>query len=67
MADIPTSERLPDAPWTRRADLAALVEALAPENARYVGGSVRDTLLGLEVNDVDIATPLQPAEVIERL
>ncbi|MBW8783587.1 MAG: CCA tRNA nucleotidyltransferase [Novosphingobium sp.] len=60
-------ERLPNAPWTRRADLATLVDALEAENARYVGGSVRDTLLGLEVNDVDIATPLQPVEVIERL
>ncbi|MCA1660900.1 MAG: CCA tRNA nucleotidyltransferase [Novosphingobium sp.] len=64
-------ETLPAAPWTRRADLAELVAALGSSehggNARYVGGAVRDTLLGGEVNDVDIATPLEPAEVIERL
>ena len=60
-------ETLPAASWTRRADLADLVAALGPGNARYVGGAVRDTLLGLEAKDVDIATPLEPAEVIARL
>jgi poly(A) polymerase len=32
-----------------------------------VGGAVRDTLLGLPVSDVDIATALLPNEVINRL
>ena len=36
-------------------------------NARYVGGAVRDTLLGLEVKDIDLATPLVPADVMARL
>ncbi|MCB2080372.1 MAG: CCA tRNA nucleotidyltransferase [Novosphingobium sp.] len=58
---------LPDAEWTRRYDLAELIAALGPGNARYVGGAVRDTLLGIEVKDVDIATPLLPDEVIARL
>lgn len=31
--------------------------------AYYVGGSVRDRLLGLEVNDVDIATSAHPQEI----
>ncbi len=35
--------------------------------ARLVGGVVRDALLGLPVQDIDIATPLLPAEVITRL
>ncbi|GGC22152.1 poly(A) polymerase [Novosphingobium marinum] len=61
------AERLPDAPWTARGDLAALVDALGPGNARYVGGAVRDTLLGLPVKDIDVATPLRPEEVIARL
>ncbi len=34
---------------------------------RYVGGCVRDTLLGLPVSDVDLATRLQPHKVMERL
>ena len=34
---------------------------------RYVGGAVSDDLLGLPVSDVDLATRLQPGEVIERL
>ncbi len=58
---------LPAAEWTRRADLAALVAAMGPGQARYVGGAVRDTLLGLPVKDIDLATPLEPREVMRRL
>jgi len=58
---------LPKAAWTQRADLARLVAALGAGNARYVGGAVRDTLLGLTVKDVDMATPLAPEVVMERL
>jgi len=61
------AEKLPEAPWTRREDLLALVTALGAGNARYVGGAVRDTLLGIEVKDVDVATPLFPQDVIARL
>ena len=60
-------ETLPSAPWTRRKDLARLIAALGEGNARYVGGAVRDTVLGLEAHDIDIATPLEPVEVIARL
>jgi hypothetical protein len=35
--------------------------------ARFVGGSVRNALLGEPVVDIDIATPLEPTEVIGRL
>ena len=58
---------LPQAEWTQREDLARLVEALGRENLRWVGGAVRDTLLGHPVKDVDAATPLEPDEVIARL
>ncbi|MGN6501128.1 MAG: CCA tRNA nucleotidyltransferase [Tsuneonella sp.] len=61
MAELPRSE------WTRRADLAALAAALGPDNVRWVGGAVRDTLLGQPVHDIDAATPLHPREVIARL
>lgn len=62
--------QLPAAVWTTRADLAALVAALDPAGegiVRYVGGAVRDTLMGLPVKDIDMATPLEPPEVIARL
>ena len=58
---------LPAAEWLDREDLSAMVAALGPGNARYVGGAVRDTLLGLAVKDIDIATPLTPQDVIRRL
>lgn len=62
--------RLTTADWPRRADLAALVAALDPASeglVRFVGGAVRDTLLGIAVKDIDMATPLEPTAVIERL
>ena len=61
------TEVLPPATWTKRADLAALVAVLGTGNARYVGGAVRDTLLGITVKDIDIATPIEPREVMRRL
>jgi poly(A) polymerase len=63
----PPLVRLPAAEWTQRPELARLVAALGDGNARWVGGAVRDTLLGHEVNDIDAATPLEPVEVIDRL
>jgi len=60
---------LPDAPWRRRPRLAELATILGADQglARYVGGAVRDTLLGLPVADIDIATPLDPHDVMARL
>ncbi|MDT8280678.1 MAG: CCA tRNA nucleotidyltransferase [Erythrobacter sp.] len=57
---------LTQAEWPHRAGLAALTAALDAANIRWVGGAVRDGLLGVEVNDVDCATVLMPAEVIDR-
>jgi len=55
---------LADADWTRRAGLVALTAALGAENIRWVGGAVRDGLLGVPAHDVDCATVLVPDEVI---
>jgi poly(A) polymerase len=55
------------ADWMQRADLVVLIKALGTGKARYVGGAVRDTLLGIAVKDIDIATPLDPQEVMRRL
>ena len=61
--------RLPRAPWQRREGMRALLAALGAGegDTRYVGGCVRDTLLGLAVSDVDLATRLPPQQVLERL
>ena len=49
--------------------MTRLLDALGADEGltRYVGGAVRDELLGLPVNDVDLATRLRPDEVVERL
>ena len=61
------SSTLSNAGWTARADLARLVAALGEGKLRWVGGAVRDTLLGHAVKDIDAATPLPPEEVMLRL
>jgi poly(A) polymerase len=57
-----------DAPWLRESSLAQLLLALDRdgEEARVVGGAVRNTLLGLPHGDIDIATTALPTEVIAR-
>lgn len=56
---------LSSAKWTRREGLQSLTEALGAENIRWVGGAIRDSLLGSEVSDVDCATRHHPEAVIE--
>lgn len=60
---------LPDAAWRRRPGLDRIAAALGAGEgqARYVGGAVRDTLLGLDVADIDIATRHAPDQVVARL
>ena len=57
--------KLSDAAWTKREGLRALTDALGVENIRWVGGAIRDSLLGSDVNDVDCATLHHPDTVIE--
>ncbi len=49
-----------------RESLKQLFNALN-NKARLVGGCVRDTILGNNVSDIDIATPFSPEQVIEKL
>jgi poly(A) polymerase len=51
-----------------REGFTALIDALGgPHATRLVGGVVRDTLLGLDPADVDLATMLLPDDVLNRL
>ena len=58
---------IPPARWDEFEGLAELVAALGDGTSRVVGGAVRDTLLGREVTDVDLATRLQPEETVARV
>ena len=60
---------LPDAAWRTSDGLNQVVNALRDEHGgpRFVGGAVRDSLLGLDVSDVDLATILLPDAVMGRL
>ena len=63
------SVTLPDMEWRRRPGLDRLLAVLEADKgmARYVGGAVRDSLLGAQAADVDIATRHLPQEVMARL
>ena len=65
------TERLPPQPWmtapATRAVVAALEAAGGAGCARFVGGCVRDALLGRASADIDLATPLTPPQVLAAL
>lgn len=50
-----------------RESIAQLVAALGPDNVRFVGGAVRDSLLDLPVKDIDMATVHRPETVVTLL
>ena len=61
--------RLDAAKWRKRRGMTRVLHALGAEEGltRYVGGAVRDDLLGLPVSDIDLATRIKPDEVMDRL
>jgi len=54
-------------PWMRGDDIAAIFSALPEGSIRFVGGCVRNALMGVEVGDIDLATQLEPKEVVKAL
>ena len=69
MTDTDNLLRIDPLPWMVDPATLAVIEALAAggAQARFVGGSVRDALLGRRIGDIDIATPATPERVIELL
>lgn len=57
-----------DSEWFSEKSLQTLLGALCAEGeeARVVGGAVRNTLLGQAVTDIDIATTTEPRETVRR-
>jgi poly(A) polymerase len=62
------SRRLADAGWLRQPALIRVLAMLnsGGEEARVVGGAARNALMGLPLNDIDIATTAPPGEVVRR-
>jgi poly(A) polymerase len=57
------------AKWRKKRGMKRLLDALGADEGltRYVGGAVRDDLLGFPVSDIDLATRIPPDEVMRRL
>lgn len=68
MTPLPARRIAPPA-WMTQAAALAVVRALSAKGqpARFVGGCVRDAILGIEPADIDLATPEEPAAVIRLL
>ena len=62
------SGALRDAPWLASGGAARVLALLdtGGEEARVVGGAVRNALLNIPVGEIDIATTAHPDEVIRR-
>jgi poly(A) polymerase len=58
------SASVADAPWLTAPHVVAVLDALeaegGPDCARFVGGCVRNALIGAPVDDIDLATQLTP-------
>jgi poly(A) polymerase len=69
MSEAENSPRIAPQPWMVEPATRSVLEALASggAEARFVGGSVRDALLGRPIGDIDIATTARPERVIELL
>ncbi len=65
------SQALPVQPWmihpATRAVMAALEQAGGGDCARFVGGCVRNAVIGRPIGDIDIATRLEPSAVVAAL
>ena len=63
-----TSRRVIDAPWLTSGPAGRVLALLNGdgEEARAVGGAVRNALMGLDVGEIDIATTAVPDEVVRR-
>src|SRR5262245_4706712 len=64
-----TDRRLGDAAWLSTGALPRLLGVLdrEGEEARVVGGAVRNALLGMALAEVDVATTAVPEEVVRRV
>lgn len=56
-----------DATWLRAPATRAVLDALSAAHPLFVGGCVRDTLLGREVRDIDICVKTPPQETMRLL
>ena len=69
--DRPAPDRLPLSDWMAAPATRAVIGALeahgGPGAARFVGGCVRNAIIGQPINDIDIATPLTPEAVMQAL
>jgi len=65
---VTDAPHLRDVPWLHKGEVARLLALLNGdgEEARVVGGAVRNALLSLPVEEVDVATTALPEEVMRR-
>ncbi len=53
--------------WPETRKVMQALDAIEHDQARFVGGAVRDAVLGISADDVDIACRMPPGQVMDRL
>lgn len=63
------SGKIPVQPWMTAPQTTRVLDALARGNvtARFVGGSVRNALLGVAIDDIDLAVACTPDDILRLL
>jgi poly(A) polymerase len=66
---VTANVHLGEAAWLQQGEVARLLALLDGdgEEARVVGGAVRNAMLGLAVDEIDVATTAVPDEVVRRV
>jgi poly(A) polymerase len=66
---VTNAAQIRDAVWLKDGEVNRILALLDRdgEEARVVGGAVRNTLLGLPVSEIDVATTALPDEVVRRV
>jgi poly(A) polymerase len=71
MSEPTTIESLGQKPWMTAPETVAVMDALAAAGgedcARFVGGCVRNAIVGRPIDDIDIATTLTPQEATKAI
>ncbi|RKQ71230.1 poly(A) polymerase [Litorimonas taeanensis] len=67
MTTLPTKLTPENSPWMMSEAVRTLFEAFPNGSLRFVGGCVRNTLLGESVSDIDLAVAMEPRSVVKLL
>ncbi len=64
---VPKKPNKLNALWLQDKGVQSVVTALGADHVRFVGGAVRNSLMGLDIKDIDAATVFTPDVIMQKL